>query len=656
MIKSCTMKINFRIKILDLFKKINSLFSINKTIYSSDLFFFGQNKITRFFFILLLNTICFSNFSNAQIAQRGISNYQASSTGVSLQKPTGVVAGDLLIVSISVFDDYGVNIPTTPSGWTLIDKRYLNDGAKSAAIFYKIATASEGSSYSFPTSSPNCCGIRTIGQITAFSGVDVNNPFDVAPGTIAVGKVNTNAISAPSVTTVSSGAAVLFFGFEGYGAYRFSNWTTTSMGTLNEIIDQSQLWTTGCSVGLAWALKASPGATGTGSFNLSYMNSISGWGAMLLALKPACPLPTLSATTSISNITQCAAVSGGNVLTDGGCGGGITARGVCYGTTTGPTVSGTKTTDGTGTGVFTSNITGLSPATTYYVRSYATNSSGTTYGSEISFTTSSYATIYYSSSSGDLNNLSSWGSNSDGSGCNPINFTNAGISYIITNRTAATLVSTWTVSGAGSKVILGMASSPAVTFTIPNNYAFSGTIDIVAASSGSNTLVINNTSIPTFGTLHVTSTVNYNASNSQTISVATYGNLVTGVESGSTNFTKTAAGILDINGNLTIGNFSTLNLSTFSHTLAGHLIRSSGNSVLTAVSCTINFDGSTTQNINIVDPSAINPSPCDADITFGNVIINGSNVNLWYNKTTDRKFNIADLTVNTGKLLNIVTQ
>lgn len=44
-------------------------------------------------------------------------------------------------------------------------------------------------------------------------------------------------------------------------------------------------------------------------------------------------------------------------------------------------------TSGTGTGSYSVGITGLSPNTTYYVRSFATNSVGTGYGSQISFTT-----------------------------------------------------------------------------------------------------------------------------------------------------------------------------------------------------------------------------------------------------------------------------
>ncbi len=287
---------------------------------------------------------------------------------------------------------------------------------------------------------------------------------------------------------------------------------------------------------------------------------------------------------------------------------------------------------------------------TKYFRCIVTNCAGSaTSNASGSMIVSSTPSAYYSASTGNLNSLSSWGSNTDGTGCSPVNFTTASITYYITNRTTATIGAAWTVSGASSKVVLGQASAAAVTFTIPNNYAFTGTIDIAAASSGSNTLVINNTSIPTFGTLNAASTVKYNAANSQTISVATYGNLETGVESGTSNYTKTVAGILDINGNLTIGDYTILNLSTYSHTLAGHMIKASSNSTFTATAGTITFDGTSIQHINVVDPTTSTITPCDADISFGNIIINGSNVCLWYNKTTDKKINIVDFTVNNGK-------
>lgn len=89
-------------------------------------------------------------------------------------------------------------------------------------------------------------------------------------------------------------------------------------------------------------------------------------------------------TTVVSAITTSSATSGGNITSDGG--GAITARGVCWSTTTGPNITNSKTSDGAGTGNFVSSMTGLTPVTTYYVRAYATNSAGTSYGDEISFT------------------------------------------------------------------------------------------------------------------------------------------------------------------------------------------------------------------------------------------------------------------------------
>jgi uncharacterized protein (TIGR02145 family) len=99
--------------------------------------------------------------------------------------------------------------------------------------------------------------------------------------------------------------------------------------------------------------------------------------------------PTLT-TTAISSITTTTASSGGNIASDGGAS--VTARGVCWNTAAGPTTANSKTTDDTGSGSFASSLTGLTANTKYYVRAYATNSAGTAYGNEISFTTSSAGT------------------------------------------------------------------------------------------------------------------------------------------------------------------------------------------------------------------------------------------------------------------------
>ena len=90
-------------------------------------------------------------------------------------------------------------------------------------------------------------------------------------------------------------------------------------------------------------------------------------------------------TQDVTNIGVSSATCGGNVTDDGGAE--VTARGVCWSTSENPTITDSHTTDGSGTGSYTSNITGLDAGTVYYVRAYATNSYGTSYGSQKNFTT-----------------------------------------------------------------------------------------------------------------------------------------------------------------------------------------------------------------------------------------------------------------------------
>jgi hypothetical protein len=79
-------------------------------------------------------------------------------------------------------------------------------------------------------------------------------------------------------------------------------------------------------------------------------------------------------------------VTGGTIINDRGSI--VTSRGICWSKNQSPTILDNKTFDGTGTGFFSSRISGIQILTTYYVRSYATNSMGTAYGNQVEFTTS----------------------------------------------------------------------------------------------------------------------------------------------------------------------------------------------------------------------------------------------------------------------------
>jgi uncharacterized protein (TIGR02145 family) len=97
-------------------------------------------------------------------------------------------------------------------------------------------------------------------------------------------------------------------------------------------------------------------------------------------------LPTVS-TTNVTNVFSTSASTGGNVTSSGGLG--VNARGIAYGTSSNPTVANNTTNDGSGTGTFLTFLSGLNASTLYYARAYASNALGTSYGNQVSFTTSS---------------------------------------------------------------------------------------------------------------------------------------------------------------------------------------------------------------------------------------------------------------------------
>jgi uncharacterized protein (TIGR02145 family) len=161
--------------------------------------------------------------------------------------------------------------------------------------------------------------------------------------------------------------------------------------------------------GICWSTTSNPTiadyslyiGTGTGSFtdritglteSTTYhvrafaTNSVgTAYGNELTFTTNAISLPALT-TVSITDISASSATSGGNITSDGGAS--VLDRGVCWSTLANPTTADYTTSDGTGIGGFISNITGLTDGTLYHVRAYATNSKGTAYGNELTFTTS----------------------------------------------------------------------------------------------------------------------------------------------------------------------------------------------------------------------------------------------------------------------------
>ena len=240
-------------------------------------------------------------------------------------------------------------------------------------------------------------GSGTGSFASAINGLNENTTYYVR--TYATNNFGTSYGAEVSFTTMN-GIIVL-------ATYQINNVTATSAisgGEITtdggaEITERGVVWSTSPSPTIALATKTIDGS-GTGSFASAILElsaittyyvrsyATNSFGTVYGTEESFTTMNGIIvlATNRINNVTATSAISGGEITTDGGAA--ITERGVVWSTSSSPTTAlSTKTIDGSGTGSFSSAILELSAITTYYVRAYATNSFGTVYGTEVSFTT-----------------------------------------------------------------------------------------------------------------------------------------------------------------------------------------------------------------------------------------------------------------------------
>jgi hypothetical protein len=170
-------------------------------------------------------------------------------------------------------------------------------------------------------------------------------------------------------------------------------------------------------------------------------------------------------------------------------------------------------------------------------------------------------TNYYYKGTGSLASVTNWGNATDGTGTNPPDFiTLAGQLFNIRNTISVATDASWTVSGTGSKIIVGDPSVAAVTLTVSSGFGITTTspavLDIAAASSGANSVILQDSvtiPIPTFGTLNATSEVHFQATLS-TGTTKTYGKIFVDGSGTTTTFTGTPI----IQTSLTVASGSTM--------------------------------------------------------------------------------------------------
>src|SRR2546427_4884340 len=235
---------------------------------------------------------------------------------LTIGRPAGVVSGDLLVAAISV---RSAN-PSTPSGWTLV--WCGNSGSSSGgstcpvsstvslAVYWKVAGASEPSTYSGWTTTQKAAGV-----ITAYYNVNTSTPIDVQNGTGYTSSVT--SLSTPSITTavVNNMLGVSFGAADGADAAFGTSVASMPAGMTDEWDVNSQAASGGASSAAHAAMFAAiqDGIGATGQKTVNYTTSAVGV-AHLLALKPATATvatssasspPTFRAASSANTTVSC---------------------------------------------------------------------------------------------------------------------------------------------------------------------------------------------------------------------------------------------------------------------------------------------------------------------------------------------------------------
>ena len=315
--------------------------------------------------------------------------YATNSAGTAYGNEVTFTTQDLQVPTLTTTAVSSITLTSAVSGGNITD----NGGADVTARGVCWSTSSspttannsttDGSGSGIFTSSLSGLSPNTTYYVRAYAtnsvGTAYGNEVSFTTQAVQVATLSTTAITSITLTSAVSGGNITADG-GGTVTARGVCWSTSSGPTTSNNTTSDG---TGIGVFSSTLTGLSPSTTyyvrayATNSAGTAYGNQVS-------FTTTAVSLPTVS-TSAVTSITSTTAISGGNVTDDGGSS--VTAKGVCWSTSTGPTTSDNTTSNGTGLGSFTSNLSGMSPGTTYYVRAYATNSAGTAYGNELSFTT-----------------------------------------------------------------------------------------------------------------------------------------------------------------------------------------------------------------------------------------------------------------------------
>ena len=215
--------------------------------------------------------------------------YYAGTTGITVDKPTGLVDGDVLVAFISAGDDPGGAFTcsgwTNPSGYSgAADYQTTPGNDGSSAVLIKVITdaASEPSTYTFVNT--NSSSINIAGFIAAFSGVDNSSPIDDIESNKGT---NDWTPLVDALTTVVDGEMMITCHAGLIGGASSKTAGAPSGMTLIESIGQSR--DTGLFIAseMAYAVQTTAGTFSPGSWTGTPDDTSSEWHTYTIALTPA---------------------------------------------------------------------------------------------------------------------------------------------------------------------------------------------------------------------------------------------------------------------------------------------------------------------------------------------------------------------------------
>ena len=221
----------------------------------------------------------------------GSSSTTSGSGALTLTKPVGTVAGDLLLASVAVAGSPPESSLVAPAGWTKIVGT-VHTGGVTTATYYHV-TAS-GTSVTYTWTLP---GGQAVGGLLAYGGVHPKHPIDAYAAEVNEG--GDKLIEAPSLTTTTTNVRLVAF----FSQINTSVWSppagmteayevasTTGGGPSSDLSEES-------------AAEARPTAGATGSRIATSSSGGKGVG-QIIALRPsATPSAALSWTASPSTST-----------------------------------------------------------------------------------------------------------------------------------------------------------------------------------------------------------------------------------------------------------------------------------------------------------------------------------------------------------------